>query len=1251
MPYNNSSNNCDLLTILLAEEALKPYAKEKRYQATEDVLEKASKCLEVLRKDSAALTTLLKEAESKNNTSLGVMKDRLANGQVNFSIESDEMIEANKSGNSLRDKAKIEAFYINKNFQLISNYTAFAIKSLERLLDKGSGGEISYMEAERLSRVVSVLAEEVPRMMAKKLYGGEEKAAETLSSLSRKLDSAIGDDAYVVSRRLIGKYYGATALEELDGNLVINVVLKEKKDLPLLADLESTFDTETGIRYLTPRGMIGLVRKFERLSVKEDNVSELISYRKTVNVSVDNGDLGLFKKALGYIDESVFDKDMLGEKEAETLMSKILDTDGSIEKNKGRKEGRLAILDALADTQISAWAGCYEYDLGKLDSENEDLRKLRQTYQELFDANQIVKNLAISKACEVDFECTQSDGTKGFPFDTKDPYESLHLGRLLTLYFESETMKNKLSALSLNWLDKNSASARHKEEEVNRLEERAKIINKNTKGKLGEIFLTWNEKEVRDTLTEALKDKEMMGTRKGWFKSDQLRLLLSESAEKILYSFNEINEDTLEKVIKKLDSTPTPSIKKNNRKVKEIIEDGEKIKIVEPPDVAAMSMNAKFRFLSNVEITSDIDTAVPKGSYAYYDDHRGMAITDLVDSYKNDIIKGSAEDDSSNAVKAYAEINRFVELVKEDGGENEKCVKIMETAQKKAREIFIEDYINNIKAIKSAIALKGYMSSGGKNDLSIALRDTGKKLGDELIKKITSDVLTRIGYKNEANEIKNNAEEYSPLTKYALSLITEATVGATLDKAQIDSSYYETKNSEESIWNEIEGTRDSGIMLSLTKGTMPYMTDRMLKDTLYEIIPHSDIAEGLGVLSLYPKDKALFKSEEFKKYAELLKSENEKAKLEAERYNCNADIKKAWDDTLKLKIAVMSYAGRDEDKKKIEDLFNTVIEDNPLNEERVLEVKEMYDNLNWLDGKALVNLLQAIDDSRYTTAYSFMNKDIVPKSNILSNEIREFEKEREKAKVKIEDALAFEKIPVEDRAAIMVATNAIFSDTHIAVQALVSETKMRFTSPDEMVEFERELTKGKGIIEEALKRDFYKDITADVVGLALKDGQTKENLKKINISTSLSKGCIIESAKDPRGYMYSLPAESFKRYYENAFTLGEGEKKENLRTGSLYQAFCKQTQKKSNVIQPFAGRLKSIEPYAQVLKKSERDTSWEHVHMKYIAMRTENLEYGLKEARLRTYEKPMRVGTREEVLAAKKEFLTKTNSLIEHLRV
>ena len=1250
MSYERS-NNSDLLTILLAEETLKPYAKEKKYKASEEVLEKATQCLSVLKKDSAILTSLITEAESKNNTSLGVMRERLANGQVSFSIESDEAIEAHKSGNISRDTAKIETSYINKNFQLISNYTTFAIEGLKRLLDKEQGNEISYLEAEKLSRVVSVLAEEVPRTMAKKLYGDEEGADKMLASLNQMLDRDIGNDAYVIARRLVGKYYGATSLEELDGNLTVNVVSKEKKDIPLLADLESTFDTMTGIRYLTPRGMIGLVRKFEKLSVKKDNVSELISSRKTINVSVDNNDLGLFKKALGYIDEGVFDKKIAGEKEAEALLGKILDKDGTIEKSKDTKEGRLAILNALADTQITAWAGCYEYDLGKLDKENDGLRNIRQTYQELFDANQIVKNLAISKACEIDFESDKRDGTNGFPFDAKDPYESLHLGRLLTLYFESETMKNKLSALSLNWLDKNSATAREKAKEVERLQERAKTINRNTKGKLGEIFLTWKENDIRQTLTETLKDKEMMGTKKGWFKSDRLRLLLSESAEKILYSFNEINDETLEKVIKNLDSVPTPAIKKSGRNIKEIIEDGTKIKIVEPPDVDAMTMNAKFRFLANVEITSDIDAAVPKGSYAYYDDHKGMAITDLVGSYKNDIIKGSAEDENSKAYKAYAEINRFVELVKENGGENERCVKVLQEAQEKAREIFIEDYINNINAVKSAVALKGYMSDGGKKDLSLALRDKGKELGDELIKKITSDVLERIGYKDEANEIKNNKEEFSPITKYALSIITEATVGATLEKSQLDSSYYETKNSGDSIWNEVDGTKDNGIMMSLAKGTMPYMTDRVLKDRLYEITPHSDIAESLGVLSLYPKERGLFKSEEFKKYAELLRSENEKAKLDAERYNYNIDIKKAWDDTLKLKIAVMSYTGTSDDKKKIDNLFNAVIEDNPLNSERVLEVKEMYDNLNWLDGKALVNLLQAIDDSRYTTPYAFMNKDIVPKSNILSKEIREFEKAREKAKVTLEDAIAFEKIPVEDRAAIIVATNALFSDTHIAVQALVAETKKRFSSPDEMVEFEREVLKGKGVIEEALKRDFYKDITTDMVSLALKEGQTKENLQQIAVDGVLPKGCIIESAKDPRGRMYSLPADTFNRYYKDAFALEEGEKKENLRTGALYQAFCRQLQRKSNVIQPFAGRLKSIEPYAQVLKKSEKDTSWERIHMKYISMRTENLEYGLKDERLRVYEKPMRKGTKEEALAAKKEFLTKTNALIERSRV
>ena len=279
-----SPENWNVLTVLLASEALKKEASETRIELDEDMMALCRTALFILREDKGVFTYEYLKNTSQKSGGLGTIAERLGLGESSYMVDTDEMIENRKGGGGGRERAVPEMKNMPDSFRNIINSLEYAVPALERAVSNGSW---SVLDAEKALRSVAYLAQPNVRKAAKALMSFNEseenaaadtpehrkKAGSRLLMLSKKGDELLSDNLYAVSRRLVLASCRGGALDEMDGILKVNVITGKSEELGLMKDLEFRIDAETGIRYLTPSSLIEYAKKITSRRVDGNAIS------------------------------------------------------------------------------------------------------------------------------------------------------------------------------------------------------------------------------------------------------------------------------------------------------------------------------------------------------------------------------------------------------------------------------------------------------------------------------------------------------------------------------------------------------------------------------------------------------------------------------------------------------------------------------------------------------------------------------------------------------------------------------------------------------------------------------------------------------------------------------------------------------------------------------------------------------------------------------------------------------------------
>lgn len=1170
-----AKTNYNALVILLASEALKPYAREKRLELDEKTLSLCKAALIILKKDKAAYDNVVESVRNKHNMGLGVIASRQTEGQSEEEVESEESIDGYKSGTQSRERATPENKTIHESFETLLNNTNYAIESLNRAIKKGS---ISVLDAEKAIRCISYTAEPVPRKVAELLYGSREENfvsanpdatnRNILVTLAKKVDSFLEKDLYAVSRRLVLKYYGSKSLDNLDGILRVNEFTNETRELGILKGFNYENDGECGIRYMTPESLINFVSMFSSKNFK--NVTDLSMMKGNIaNVALDGADEILLENALKEFDpeSSELNYRTNALKEAEQTLTMLFNammerTGGERidDKNLNPAELRKVLMSRIASVENNTFAGTYNYidnfTLDKVGESNPkykynegnkpgDLDAIREQYLTGYRFYQSLKNAVISTATQASIrdedKLTRKDYfTPVFPFEVKFPLEMKDLGKKISLWFETDLTISRINALPLSYIDGSSIKGAKLINDA--LDERKLAMDqkRNAKELLNERLSVVETDEVREKLTAVLEGAKMKPTLEGWLKTEELRNLFSSYARKALASIKDItDENILYKTINILDNSANAAIKKDNRKVFEAEDDDGIFDAIAPPNLEKVTPSIRFRVLSNLAVTHDIDESVPEDIEAYYlsgtKDNTSF-YEKIINECADPIVEKVPETELakknlaswSDALAGYNKTMELINAIRAAGGGNCECCLLMDEAESKARDIFIKDYSENIEKLHKTVAFlnefegsdmsenEGVSSSFMQNYMLI-----GKTFGEKILFKIAEKVLQRAGATEDYKAIKNLSnneagkdeayEKLSPFAKHVLSKVSMAMVTTSLNKIQKDERYYEYQNSNESIWyeNEVEGK--TGSLFALTKGTVPYVTEEALREEFKASIDDYETARKLSVLAVYNNpDKTIKLSRTFEGYVTSLEKEMELRELNLKHLASDVDVKKAWNDIDNIRETLLSWTGTITDSAELEEQLSKLSIDNPLITDKIEDFRVAFvDNMDE-SILGIKELVDKTDELRYMSPFTYTNRknknysreDFIQKEDDYIKELHVEGVVRRHELESVRNALTFEQIKelegftgaekekrqgrmaAENAALVNISLASVFAPENAFVRELANGMQTirggNFNGPDGYEKFGEEILQMTEEVKNGIKEDCYSIIVDSV---------------------------------------------------------------------------------------------------------------------------------------------------------------------------
>ena len=817
----NRKDNYNVLSVLLAAEGLKPYAQKKRIELSAKEIMLCKAALSILKKDSVAYKTVYEQIEADNNANMGVLADKLREGEKNEGAGSDELMESFRNKTTSRETATIRKRMVDPSFKALMRNTAFAVESLERAIKNGSW---SVLDAEKAIRCISYAAEPVPREISKRLYGGETdnffktatgndmSSGSILATLARKVDDRLKDDIYVVSRRLTMKYYGANTLDQLDGILATNAVTGKTTEFSILAGLKFRLDPESGLRYLTPDGMVGFSRRFKgseisercNLIIKSNSKSDSKrSSRDKIDVSLDVNDQILvenaIKKSTAEISRIMARTSLKETQESTVFLNKTLeeigckpievDKDWENLRNIGLSDDEIARLDLLKRIKIEedkTMGGLYSLSLDDLLDKSQKGGDLDQIY-EMYTASYIIfqnlKDYGTKGAITASFEDDKwqqqasSSEKRAYPYDALNPLQSRSPDDIYGLIIESVLATLRIKALPLEKINATSDEGEYLKAEAEKLKTRCEKIATNMRGHLERELLSKSDDEIRKILLKSLKDKRMKPSLSGWFRSDKYQSLFANHAKVALASISKIKDaDILYRAAQILDQSTDSSAGIGQRKEPQEmkLKNGESVYILAVPVRESWTASIRLRLLTGCNVPSSIDKAVkdtePDGTPApptYYD-RSGTHIQDVINECANAVMKTPQKGRSNIenwgvALSGYNKTMEIINAIKAAGGGSLKCVKEMEAAEEEAKEMFIKDYLVDIGNFRKTMELIDTLGPSGEEaekSFSKDYMEIGKGFGEEVLKRLADRVLSDAGVTRKIDALLRKTEGY-----------------------------------------------------------------------------------------------------------------------------------------------------------------------------------------------------------------------------------------------------------------------------------------------------------------------------------------------------------------------------------------------------------------------------------------------------------------------------------------------------------
>lgn len=1167
--------NYNALVVLLASEALKPYAKDKRIELDEEILSLCKAALIILKKDKAAYDNVVESVRNKRNMSLGVIAARQTEGQSEEEIESEESVDGYKSGTQSREYATPESKTIHESFETLLNNTNFAIESLERAVKAGS---ISLLDAEKAIRCISYTAEPVPRKVASLLYGSKEENfvsvnpdatnRNILVSLAKRADALLEKDLYVVSRRLVLKYYGSKSLDNLDGILRVNELTNETKELGFLKDFNFEIDGESGIRYMTPESLIQFVSMFAARNF--NNITDMVMVKGNIaNVALDGPDEVLLEKALKEFNPSSSGLNYRtkalreAEKSLTDLFNGIVARTGGgriDDKNLEGAELRRVLMTRIASVENNTFADSYNYidnfTLDKVGEKNPgykynegnkpgDLDAIREQYITAYRFYQSLKNAIISTATQAairdEDKITRKDFfTPVFPFEVRFPLEMKDLGKKVSLWFETDLTINRINALPLAYIDRSSIIGAKLINDA--LDERKLAIEqkRNAKELLNEKLSLFKSGEVREKLEAALEGAKMKPSLEGWLKTEELRRLFSSYAREALESIKDItDEDILYKTISILDNSANASIKKDNRKLFTAEDDDGLFDAITPPDLEKVTPSIRFRVLSNLAVTHDIDESVPEDIQAYYlsgTKDNASFYEKIINECADPIVEKAPQSKPAkkniaarnDAIAGYNKTMELINAIRAAGGGGCRCCLLMDEAEKKAKEIFIKNYSENLEKLYKTMGFLNEFEGNGKTaeeGISSSFMQNymliGKTFGEKILFKIAEKVLRRAGAREDYKAVKDMPdaeiekekayEKLSPFAKYVLSKVSIAMVTSSLNKIQKDERYYEFQNSNDSIWYENDTESKTGSLFALTKGTIPYVTEESLREEFKSLIDDYDTARKLSVLAVYNNpEKTIKLSKTFGSYVTSLEKENELRELNFRYLSSDVDVKKAWNDIDNIREILLSWTGTENERAELEQQLSKLSVDNPLITDKIEDFRVAFvDNIDE-SILGIKKLVDKTDELRYMSSFTYINRknknysreDFIQKEDEYVKTIHIEGTVRQRELESVKNALTFEQMKelealtgaekkekqgrmvAENIALVNISLASIFAPENAFIRELANgvqkKTDDKSNGPDRYEKFGEEVLQMTEAVKNGIKQDCYSLIVNSV---------------------------------------------------------------------------------------------------------------------------------------------------------------------------
>lgn len=671
---DTAEDNFNVLTTLLASEVLKPHAAKARIELDEDMKSLCRAALVILKQDKAAFENAgLKAAELKT-MSLGTIASRLAHGQSEYAVESEDMIESRLEGGGGRERALPQMQNNHRSFNKALRGLKYSVDALERGVKAGSW---SVLDAEKALRCIAELAEPDIRDAAEKLmsasndsgYRLEKAAADNtaelrknaesiLVKLAKKGNELIKNDMYAVSRRLVLASFKGDVLGEMDGELAENVITGRSEELSIMSTMKFNVDTETGIRYLAPSSLFRFAEQFTSRTIEKDNemttgvkvnlsaaneavleaalaASQPITPLQKHTDTLKNTELFLYSliRRVGEVMPPV------NAAEAAARQKEYADFEANIERSPGAArrwlKGKLE-----KDFKREDWIEKFFDSESGLMTEKDisftslpGYKALHVQYMTLYRVIMQLKAFCNSASIYAGFREGDSkegrNNTPEFAFDASIPLTLKDPSKPMQILLEAENTVLRIDALPVGYINPASIKGREMIEKLADIRWQAVMQVAKAKKDLTEGVLTLEPEEVAVSFRETLIGKRMKPTEFGWFSSEEMRDLFVNSVKSAIGAMTGIkNEDPdstiTSAVMQKLDEALQSQVndKRQGRVVhKAVGADGEEYNVITPPDIDKLTNAARFRVITNYPCTFKNDTSIRKeDGYVWYDD-------------------------------------------------------------------------------------------------------------------------------------------------------------------------------------------------------------------------------------------------------------------------------------------------------------------------------------------------------------------------------------------------------------------------------------------------------------------------------------------------------------------------------------------------------------------------------------------------------------------------------------------------------